>query len=220
MNAPQIYRYVVRFDRGTAPNPYDGYCTLAICKPAIRRTAQPGDWILGYRSLAHNELVYAMKVSEKMPFARYWDDTRFHSRKPGNRRVPPDNLYLPSTAGGLEQVPDNGVHDEAEMTRDLSGVNVLIAKAGEFWYFGATSLPVPNHLEHLSPVGRGHVVYRNRQPSDVEDLVHWLNKEAPGMRGLPTTPFVHRARRCVRKTDVHTAPTRWRPVKTRCGSCG
>ncbi|MBC6697349.1 Nmad2 family putative nucleotide modification protein [Hymenobacter puniceus] len=42
-----LYSYVLRFDTGDAPNPYGGVCTLAVCKPAIRRTAQIGDWILG-----------------------------------------------------------------------------------------------------------------------------------------------------------------------------
>ena len=32
-------------DYGFAPNPYFGYCTLATCKPVIRRCAGVGDWI-------------------------------------------------------------------------------------------------------------------------------------------------------------------------------
>jgi len=38
-----LYSYTVRYDDGAAPNPFNGMCTLAICKPAIRRTAAPGD---------------------------------------------------------------------------------------------------------------------------------------------------------------------------------
>lgn len=32
---PRIFRYVVRYDSGVAPRPFDGYCSLAICKPKI-----------------------------------------------------------------------------------------------------------------------------------------------------------------------------------------
>lgn len=43
----RLFSYVVRFDSGFAPNPFYGYCTLATCKPPIRRTALVGDWIIG-----------------------------------------------------------------------------------------------------------------------------------------------------------------------------
>lgn len=73
---PNLYSYVLRVDDGAAPNPYGGVCTLTICKPAIRRKAEPGDWIVGLgptrapdgRNLARH-VVYAMKVSRSMPFA-------------------------------------------------------------------------------------------------------------------------------------------------------
>jgi hypothetical protein len=72
-----LYSYVLRFDTGDAPNPYGGVCTLTVCKPAIRRTAQVGDWIIGTGS-RHSPvgdiagyLVYAMKVSHKLSLADY-----------------------------------------------------------------------------------------------------------------------------------------------------
>ena len=30
---PSIFRYIVAYDYGTAPRPYGGVCSLAICKP-------------------------------------------------------------------------------------------------------------------------------------------------------------------------------------------
>jgi len=44
--AQSLYSYVVRYDSGFAPNPFGGYCTLATCKPEIRKTAQLGDWLV------------------------------------------------------------------------------------------------------------------------------------------------------------------------------
>jgi hypothetical protein len=38
-----FFTYCLRFDDGAAPNPYYGFCTLTICKPAIRRVAKPGE---------------------------------------------------------------------------------------------------------------------------------------------------------------------------------
>lgn len=43
----KLFSYVLRFDDGAAPNPFWGTCTLAICKPDIRRTANIDDWIIG-----------------------------------------------------------------------------------------------------------------------------------------------------------------------------
>ena len=45
----ELYSYVIKHDSGFAANPFCGYCTLADCKPAIRRTAKVGDWIVSAR---------------------------------------------------------------------------------------------------------------------------------------------------------------------------
>ena len=55
----KLYSYVVVSDNGYAPNPTDGVCTLAYCKPEVRWFADPGDYVVGlakYRryGLAHN----------------------------------------------------------------------------------------------------------------------------------------------------------------------
>lgn len=57
---PTIFRNVVRNDSGAAPRPYGGYCSLSICKPAVRRTAQVGDWVIGLRSHHPGEVIHAM----------------------------------------------------------------------------------------------------------------------------------------------------------------
>ena len=78
----KIYSYVLRYDDGAAPNPFWGTCTLAICKPAIRRKAQVGDWVVGTGSKKarcndgavynlSDRLVYAMKVTEVLSLAQY-----------------------------------------------------------------------------------------------------------------------------------------------------
>ena len=47
----KLFSYVLTTDNGSTPNPFHGTCTLAVCKPAIRRAAQVGDWIMAIDSL-------------------------------------------------------------------------------------------------------------------------------------------------------------------------
>ena len=70
----RLFSYVVARDYGFAPNPFFGVCTLATCKPNVRRIARPGDWVVGTGSAAHNRegyLVFAMKVAEALTFDQY-----------------------------------------------------------------------------------------------------------------------------------------------------
>ncbi|MBL7177318.1 MAG: DUF4976 domain-containing protein [Desulfobacteraceae bacterium] len=57
----KLFSYIVKPDSGFSPNPFWGYCTLACCKPTIRRTAKPGDWIVGLSSKSQGyKIVYLM----------------------------------------------------------------------------------------------------------------------------------------------------------------
>jgi hypothetical protein len=70
----RLYTYCIPVDDGAAPNPFWEICTLNICKPAIRRTANIGDWIVGTGSSSYgfdNKVVYAMKVTDKKTMEDY-----------------------------------------------------------------------------------------------------------------------------------------------------
>ena len=181
LGSPRIYRYVVAYDGGTAPRPFDGLCSLAICKPKIRASAEIGDWIIGFRSRRPGEVLYAMQVTERLSLGDYWEDQRFHSRRPGNIHRP-DNIYRPTIDGMLEQVP-NDVHAADNVARDLSGKNVLLSDC--FWYFGSNSVPLPNELMHLVHTTQGHVVHKNRKPDDAAHLRQWLDTWPKGILGDP-----------------------------------
>ena len=65
---PRLFSYVVAHDGGAAPNPFWGVCTLVICKPKIRQSAEVGDWIAGTApksSPRAGGLIYAMKVTKE-----------------------------------------------------------------------------------------------------------------------------------------------------------
>jgi len=81
----KLSAYIITVDAGFAPNPFGHYCTLACCKPTIRRNAKKDDIIVGTAS-AHSpkpgHLVYAMRVKCVLPYQNYWSDSKFASRKP------------------------------------------------------------------------------------------------------------------------------------------
>jgi hypothetical protein len=90
-NTPELFSYIVRYDDGAAPDPYWGTCTLVICKPAIRRKANVGDWIVGLGSKANptkvdysRKIVYVMKVTRKMTMERYdrYANEHLHNKIP------------------------------------------------------------------------------------------------------------------------------------------
>src|SRR5712692_10528871 len=53
-NTVKLYSYVVARDYGFAPNPFFGFCTLATCKPEIRKAAAIDDWVIGTGSKRQN----------------------------------------------------------------------------------------------------------------------------------------------------------------------
>jgi len=177
----RIYRYVVRYDGGTAPRPFDGVCSLAICKPGIRRGARPGDWVVGFRSCHPGEVLYVMHVEETLSLGDYWLDARFANRKPDATDYP-DNIYKYAFDGTLIQVP-NDVHSRQDAARDIDGRNVLLSRT--FWYFGRKSARIPSGLQHLVHSGRGYSVHKSRRVGDVEHLKRWMADWKPGMYGEP-----------------------------------
>lgn len=79
----KLYSYVVRYDSGFAPNPFYGFCSLATCKPDIRRTASVGNWVVGSGSKSVGRggfLVYAMRVTEILTFEEFNNDPRFEAK--------------------------------------------------------------------------------------------------------------------------------------------
>lgn len=178
---PTLFSYCLRYDGGSAPNPFWGLCTLAICKPQIRRAAQVGDWVVGTGSAVSpmgdisEMVVYAMRVSQKMTMQDYDAFTRFElpakipdlkSREP--RRRIGDSLYDFSTP-----VPRlrPGVHGEGNRDTDLGGGWVLLSE--HFYYFGNRPVALPQALLGIVRRGQGHRSTANAPY--VEDFVRWID---------------------------------------------
>jgi hypothetical protein len=157
-----LYSYIVKHDNGFSPNPFFGYCTLACCKPEIRRRAEAGDWIIGLAPKAQgNKIVYFMRVDEIIGFEHYWSDRRFRQKRPqydrGTRHRCGDNIYEPIPNGDFRQLQSLHSHGQNEHAKnkehDLGGKRVLISET--FAYFGSKALALPLELSALR-VGRGH----------------------------------------------------------------
>jgi hypothetical protein len=183
----RLFSYVIRFDTGFAPNPYGRYCTLATCKPQIRRRACRGDWVIGVGSknnVGNGKLVYAMKVKEALPIEQYAVHPSFQYKKPtpnGNAvQRCGDNIYYKDKTGQWWQRPS--VHGPEDLEHDLSGLHALVAR--HFFYFGENAVPIPAKYADLVCRGRGH---RCNFPEElVEDFVAWLEKCKPGQHGNPS----------------------------------
>ncbi len=190
----KLYSYIVKHDTGFAPNPFHGYCTLACCKPRIRRKAEKGDWVVGLTpKSAGNKVAYLMRVDEIVPsFRGYWSEARFKTKKPsytgGLRKRCGDNIYEPKASSGYRQLRSMHSHEDGSehagnKAHDLSGERILVSET--FAYFGSKPKTLPNELRSLI-VGRGH---RSRFPDETK---------AAFVRFAGTVGF-----------GVHAAPRQW-----------
>jgi hypothetical protein len=185
----RIFRYVVRQDRGGSPNPYHGWCSLAVCKPQIRRAARVGDWIIGLRSRISDQVICAMRVDEVVALADYWRDPRFRAKRPGRGPYPPDNFYRAAADGALVRV-DNSLHDAGHAAQDIGGRNAIVSRC--FWYFGDQSPELPTDLIHLVHSGQGHSLSARRRPDDLPRLLTWLSHWPRGVLGSPIDARAYR----------------------------
>lgn len=195
----RLYSYVVARDYGFAPNPFSGYCTLATCKPEIRRLARSGDWIVGtgsqrYRLRGH--LVYAMRVGEALSYDDYWSDPRFMSKRPNLRcslkQAFGDNIYHHDGRGGWRQENSHHSHENGEANRanlehDTQTDRVLVSDW--FVYFGKDAPKIPNAFQKSQGESvcahRGH---RSRFSLDlVNEFIVWV--QSLGKNGFIGEPI-------------------------------
>ncbi len=144
----RLYSYILRLDTGFAPNPFHGFCTLATCKPRIRKTANVGDYVIGTGSNSKNRqgfLVYAMRITEVLSLDEYWRDHRFQSKKPQEagcwKEACGDNVY------SWDPLTNEWIQDEASYHCDYGPCHdartdrVLISE--DFIYWGGDGPPIP-----------------------------------------------------------------------------
>lgn len=181
----RTYVYKLTSDRGGAPcapppRPgHDPLLTLSICKPAIRRTAQPGDRIVGIAGHILNKLdgypvnavIYAAVVAEAHDARDY-----YAPRSPFRSR--PDCIYtFLREFGTIQHRGASPLHaDERYRDRDLGRYpfypNGRTLLSTNFRYFGREAVALPARLTGLQQVadslGQGHRVFTSADPTHTE----------------------------------------------------
>ena len=205
-----FYSYKVEHDYGLAPNPFGGFCTLAVCKGDIRRNTrlQMGDWVIGTgsRSLEHltgkeliHHLIYAMKVEEKTTFDQYWKDNRFQCKKPmvnGSLvQMYGDNFYHRNEETE-EWIQEDSAHsleggncNRSHLERDTKSENVLISE--HFYYFGDNAPIIPDEFLEVCSEGR-NVKSVSISEEVGNSFVKWLEDNyEQGIHGDPINWLEH-----------------------------
>lgn len=198
----RLFSYVVRYDSGFAPNPFYGYCTLATCKPLIRKAAQVGDWIVGTGSAdkkvqRETRLVHAMRVRETTNFQNYWQDSRFLRKRPmrqGSRKQScGDNIYHRSAddsqwlqLDSFHTNPDGSIKPD-HVARDTGTDRILISN--DYYYFGGEGPEIPAVFRDPSRYDLCRKVRQRKRLEDDEwiaEFVAWLRTFGdPGYCGRP-----------------------------------
>ena len=180
----EYYSYVVSRDFGFAPNPFGEHCTLATCKPTIRKNANINDWVFGITPKEKgmgNKLVFAMKVTAKITFNEYWNSPVFKYKKPvlngSLKQMYGDNIYHFNDKleewfqADSHHSKENGEINIKNLKRDTGGKFVLISDT--FYYFGSQSIDIPFNLKNKFTIGIGH---KKVKQEDAVKLIEWLEK--------------------------------------------
>lgn len=192
----RLFSYVVARDFGFAPNPFYGSCTLACCKPDIRRVAAIGDWIIGtgsHRNGRGERIVFGMQVSEALTFTEYWKDTRFKSKRPflrgSKKQAFGDNIYHKRSDGTWAQESShhslaNNAPNPTNIAHDTQTNRVLVGEDYVYWGGEGPLIPIAIR-KRLCKRGPGHK--SNFSVNFVEEVVDWIR--STGAHGYAGTPF-------------------------------
>lgn len=194
----RLFSYVVARDYGFAPNPFYGGCTLATCKPTIRRVASVGDWIVGTGSSLMDRngfLVYVMRVTETMTFNEYWDDVRFLRKRPnlrGSKKMAfGDNIYFRNASGRWHQQDSHHSYEDGSanaynIQRDTKTNRILLST--DFAYWGGSGPEISRQFRNYDGFDicakRNH---KSRFPEAlITEFISWFRDlNAEGFLGVP-----------------------------------
>lgn len=210
----ELFSYVVARDFGFAPNPFYGVCTLATCKPGIRKGADIGDWVIGTGSASKGKaqdrrdfLVYAMRVTEVMTFNEYWNDSRFRRKRPNLRgslkQGYGDNIYFKDESGEWHQQDSHHSYKDGEQNchniwHDTKIDRILIST--DYIYWGGKGPKIPEKFRNYKgeDIRKKRSGYKRNFPPDlIEEFVKWLRSlDASGYIGEPLDwPRTHHDRK-------------------------
>ncbi|MEX0779191.1 MAG: hypothetical protein WD037_05630 [Balneolales bacterium] len=187
--------YIIARDYGFAPNPFGIHCSLATCKPEIRKHSKVGDWVFGTGSSKKGmagKLIYAMEVSEKIDFHTYWRDPLYEYKKPilngSLKQMYGDNIYHKDEHTdkwnqlNSHHSNEDGTINELNLITDLKGEFVLISN--HFYYFGSSCITIPSEFKNEMCMKRQG--YKHVNPFIAQKFLNWLQENyEPGRHDEP-----------------------------------
>jgi hypothetical protein len=178
-----FFTYVTRWDHGFAPNPFHEYCTLATCKPGIRKKAVVGDWILGTGSAERDydgKAIFLMRVGEMSTFDEYWIDPRFRAKRPvlnGSFKLRfGDNIYHRKNGKGawIQADSRHSRHGAAtnafNLKRDTSTTDKVLIGT-DFTYWGDSAPQIPARFKRFCIDRPGY--YYDFSAAEIEGFLKW-----------------------------------------------
>lgn len=189
-----LFAYKMVRDFGFAPNPFGGLCTLATCKPNIRRRAAPGDLVVACGSVKNGRsgrVICAMRVGGAMTFQEYWEDPRFERKKAAlglsRQRAFGDNIYHHAPDGSWIQEDSHhsqvgGVLNPANLHQDTSADRILWAS--EFTYWGREAPVLPAEFDGFG-LARVRDFRGDFEPEFVNRTNVWFDGLPRGRLGRP-----------------------------------
>lgn len=169
--SPRLYVYKLTTDNGGAPCIKGGLLSLAICKPRIRRTAQPDDWIFGLGGKRlQGRLIYIARVTKRVENGLYYEDGAYEGRDDRIYRWENGQFKL---RDGAKYHKDTD-HRNRDLGKDRSNATALLSD--DFRYYGKKGKkPNPNRFpqvtELLARLTQGERVnLREKVEEELQDL--------------------------------------------------
>ncbi len=193
----KVYIYKLTTDDGGAPCVSDGTLSLAICKPAVRSTAQQDNVVLGFAGnflYNNNCLVYGAKVTRHLDGRVYFSEPEYAGR--------PDCVYR-WKGRCFEWKRDAKYHSAHDLAHDLGEAprydraNVLLSEQSEnFRYFkGECPIDYKQKYLHLKSLverlGQGHRVnFGSELQRELRQFMRrvWKAPSAYRLTEVPSTP--------------------------------
>lgn len=185
----RFYYYILKVDDGAAPCVEHGLLTLGICKPAIRRKARKGDWIIGVTPKELGwKLAYAGRVSRRVAGKEYY----VLSSPPRLDRIYEFNH-------GKYRLIHRDIHNESSIETDLckppAYKNAWVLECKRFWYFGREARQLiefgecPNLMKKLARLNQGHRVNHSEQVRlELQRILQGVSRIKNHVLGEPREP--------------------------------
>ena len=207
----KVCTYTVKTDKGFAPNPFYGYCTLAACTPNhMNAKLNEGDYIVGFFT-DHEEpyLLYWMRVDAVLDFDTYYRGQKYKRKKPQLNGTwisrCGDNIYYRDEHGNWNQTPT--VYHKGNMALEKDTRHAIVYIGKKFSYHGENAYVhenrLPKRARSLFKGGRG-IKYIHETSPGFHVFLSWFNSMPLGRQGNPRDR--EKRNSCLKKEELFVFP--------------